>query len=102
MVCGAVQVAGKGYEVPYALPQDIAYRIYLHGMNVWYHGEPVIELTGNDGEFGYLTFNFIPYDKISLKIYIKPGCKEKILDSCYIAVYNFKEIVENISVLWRD
>lgn len=78
----------KKLKVSYLNREDIVYRL-LRNKPYWFHGNPEVELRGEEGKFGTLVFDF--QDEI-LYMNVLIGDKEYILDEAWMAVYNFSDI----------
>lgn len=69
-------------------PQDIVARL-LCRHPCWFHGEPTIHLSGEEGSFGKLKFDFGD-EIVEYNIYIDN--RKGTLDAAHTAVKNFKEM----------
>lgn len=76
-------------------PIDVARRL-LFRKRFWHHGKPTIALTGEEGGFGKLAFDFGD-EVVEFTIFVKD--REAILDAAHMAVENFNELVRAI---WND
>jgi hypothetical protein len=68
--------------------QDVVARL-LRRHPFWFHGEPKVELKGEERTFGVLSFDFGD-ELVSYRIYIYN--RDVILDAAWMAVKNFCQL----------
>lgn len=76
----------------YIQPRDIVNRL-LYSKRHWFHGEPTISVSGKNGSFGELVFDFKD-EIVSYTVYLKD--KHKILLMAQNAIKNFSKIANQI------
>lgn len=61
---------------------------------IWYHGNPTIQIIGNEGEFGYIELDFKDGKPLKWRIFLKN--KDMIAVIVEMAVLNFDKMYEEI------
>lgn len=76
----------------YIEPQDVVHRL-LYAKPHWFHGNPIIQLTGENGSVGQLSFDFIDV-VVKYEIFIKD--RDSILKIAKDAIMGFKDYAKQI------
>jgi len=84
--------------LPYCQPKDVAQRI-LYVKRYWFHGNPKIEVIGETGQYGKLSFDFAD-EKVEYAVFLAD--KEKIRRAARHGIMHFRILAEEIMEQYRD